>query len=878
MLITGADISSYGHFRDRAIDFGSERIVTVYGPNEAGKTTFSSFLVSMFFGFSPASEASHPYRSSDGSGIGGKLHFISDDRKRCSIERELRTTPRSLFVAGEGLFGDEVDLRNRTIPHADHVTRRVFEAVYALSLADMERVEAKTWDFIQDRLLGGLNMEFLRPARVVIETLEQDGKSYWRPDRRGKPLAAELEEHMRTVQKELRAARQNDARLREIADNIESLRRRHAELKKTRSELKRQHHQFTRVQPVLNFVRRIDELRKVAGDPSKYIDIPENPVVYLRNLEHRKQELYGRRDQLMESLREVASAESAYKPEHARLRAAEDEVRAWSSRVGRHEASVTEIEECEREIADDLARVQHLFSSTVSGMGVEQGLLILAKVDPRKLTGALDSVAKAERLSDRLSRVDVEEKHLVSSGIWIGAILAGVVIAIAGIVAGELLAVAAGLLFIVLGMVLRFHQRPSTRSPGIDDARAARDRALEELGGLLRPLEIVSDRRDSAGHNLTTDILRLHDAGKNLQRLLERKAKLRETVEDDRTRLQLLTKSVGTDNHAVPTILIARMMRDLEAANYRYQRSEEARQKRRPLIGERTTVTAALERLEKEEQLLASLLSELGDGDVRKGALALETMRKADSQANQLTETLEKNYPDWREIIESQEFDRDATGDSLDLGAVDVRLDEVENDLQNISSRLASSREQARALAKEDSVSDIESRIAGYREELQSVKVKRDRMELAAAILRRSEAAFREEHQPDVIRKANEYLKLVTIGRYDRLEVDDVTGELRLFDKDLQDFMPVNEPLSRGTLDQIYLALRMAIVDHLDMNHERIPLFLDEVFVNWDAKRRERAYAILKKIAVDRQVFIFTCHQWMVDEVDELLGSKIVKL
>ena len=47
-------------------------------------------------------------------------------------------------------------------------------------------------------------------------------------------------------------------------------------------------------------------------------------------------------------------------------------------------------------------------------------------------------------------------------------------------------------------------------------------------------------------------------------------------------------------------------------------------------------------------------------------------------------------------------------------------------------------------------------------------------------------------------------------------------------------------PVSTGTLEQAYLSLRLAIVDHLDRGGERLPLFVDEVFVNWDQERRAR--------------------------------------
>src|SRR5690606_3488410 len=95
---------------------------------------------------------------------------------------------------------------------------------------------------------------------------------------------------------------------------------------------------------------------------------------------------------------------------------------------------------------------------------------------------------------------------------------------------------------------------------------------------------------------------------------------------------------------------------------------------------------------------------------------------------------------------------------------------------------------------------------------------------------------------------AGEYLDLITGGRYVRLflEPTDKGERLTLQERGNPFPYPVEDvPISRGTLDQIYLALRLAVIDHLDADQEPMPLFLDEVFVNWDEGRRERALLLL---------------------------------
>jgi uncharacterized protein YhaN len=47
-------------------------------------------------------------------------------------------------------------------------------------------------------------------------------------------------------------------------------------------------------------------------------------------------------------------------------------------------------------------------------------------------------------------------------------------------------------------------------------------------------------------------------------------------------------------------------------------------------------------------------------------------------------------------------------------------------------------------------------------------------------------------------------------------------------------------------------------------------LFIDEVFVNWDPERRARGLEVLAGLSAARQLFVFTCHP----DVAEDLGSR----
>jgi uncharacterized protein YhaN len=64
--------------------------------------------------------------------------------------------------------------------------------------------------------------------------------------------------------------------------------------------------------------------------------------------------------------------------------------------------------------------------------------------------------------------------------------------------------------------------------------------------------------------------------------------------------------------------------------------------------------------------------------------------------------------------------------------------------------------------------------------------------------------------------------------------------------------------LSKGTLDQLYFALRLALVDLL-FPAANPPIFMDDPFVKFDPRRKRAAIGLCQEIANRKQVFLFTC-------------------
>ena len=64
--------------------------------------------------------------------------------------------------------------------------------------------------------------------------------------------------------------------------------------------------------------------------------------------------------------------------------------------------------------------------------------------------------------------------------------------------------------------------------------------------------------------------------------------------------------------------------------------------------------------------------------------------------------------------------------------------------------------------------------------------------------------------------------------------------------------------LSQGTLDELYLAVRLALCEQI--LPEDAPIFLDDALVNFDDTRMRAALTVLFELAERRQILLFSCH------------------
>lgn len=112
---------------------------------------------------------------------------------------------------------------------------------------------------------------------------------------------------------------------------------------------------------------------------------------------------------------------------------------------------------------------------------------------------------------------------------------------------------------------------------------------------------------------------------------------------------------------------------------------------------------------------------------------------------------------------------------------------------------------------------------------------------------------FYSDLQPSVVKTANEYLSIMTDGRY-VLDNNPASNEIAIKDNRS---VKTSDQWSSGLGDQVYLSIKMALAK--EVADESMPMLMDDILVRFDSSRKEAACKAISKFAEDNQVIMFTC-------------------
>lgn len=152
----------------------------------------------------------------------------------------------------------------------------------------------------------------------------------------------------------------------------------------------------------------------------------------------------------------------------------------------------------------------------------------------------------------------------------------------------------------------------------------------------------------------------------------------------------------------------------------------------------------------------------------------------------------------------------------------------------------------------------LQSRLAQLDREHERVEFEMEAMTAALDELALADEEMQSEFSPALSRSAAAILSRLTGGAYSALALD---RELNALVRGVGDPMLHESAfLSRGTADQLFLALRLALCEMILGGEDACPIVLDDALINFDDTRMGYALDYLEELSQRRQIILFSCH------------------
>ena len=290
--------------------------------------------------------------------------------------------------------------------------------------------------------------------------------------------------------------------------------------------------------------------------------------------------------------------------------------------------------------------------------------------------------------------------------------------------------------------------------------------------------------------------------------------------------------------------------------------NEEARSVDEAVFRAQADIERTGHQIQEIENSISSLLAEAAASSEQEFAERAEIFK----HRQQLVHELEKISIDTPEpgFLFDMHADEEAAFQAAqgELAELERRLVEARHETGRVEERITMmerSEERARALSRQETI------LARIDEAAEQWAV----ITLCRALLDETRRIYETERQPEVLRQASSFFNLMTEDRYARVIAPLDGGEIQVERADGVRLSP--QVLSRGTAEQLYLSMRLALVREYANHVDSLPVVFDDIFVNFDPGRSRSTFKALRELCLSHQVLLFTCHPHLLKQVEEVV-------
>ncbi|HAO6014926.1 TPA: AAA family ATPase [Listeria monocytogenes] len=893
MRITSIDIIGYGKWSDAHFN-NIANFQVFYGENEAGKSTIMAFIHSILFGFPTKQQSIPRMEPKNGGPYGGRLTLEDTPLGKVIIERLKGKATGDVRI----YYGDGQTAGEEKLPEIiGEIDRNTYEAIFSFDIHGLQNIHQwKKKEFERYLLATGTTGSdaLLKGAEALQKKLD----SLYKPSGRN-PLINQQLKKVKEAQQAFQNAKKQNAQYEELINEKEQAIVRQTELQKEKTTMRVELDALATLTDLWPLYQEWKALSNKASETTE-ATFPPDGVIRLEHLHLREKEWQNQLIQLEERQKNLISnnnyehsvffaeneAEVTYLIEtyaafgerEIQLKNLKQEIkfqqvdtkqplRIWSSEL---EQTMIHLKEKEQSHKEQQHYIQLKLKFTNDSE--EKLQKKIDQIEAEMWDNKTFQQAK-EKMQD--SPKTSKTKTMVSLGIFAVAFVLMIVFqAIWSVALVFVSALIVGYAFITTGkssptnneQILAFLEQKKIRqewqqllnemdmvASQMAELRAAENKLSEniyqhtmELRHFFSDLGINSEPSSNWLYELS--IYKKNSEKRQLaMELISKLEPLVEKQEAYRARLENLKLPIEyTDTEEKITFLRQGLL------YYRNHLTENAKlaEKLEQVTMQLDLVKQDLLLVKKEKADLLERANVSNEEDFRMAAMRVKEEQKWRERLVLIEAQLE---PEKREAL--NQYENQATIKEKEL-QLEESLRQIELEQEQIHASLAAQNHAIDKLEEGGTFAVLMQEFYSEKSKLQQISTEWTETKLALQMLQNTMQQLQEGKLPKTLKLASEYFNHLTSGNYRKVYLHD--NRLQVESKDSIPFFP--EELSQATKEQLYLAIRFALIDVIHKDFP-LPIIIDDGFVHFDSSRMGQMMQLLQKRKSENQVIFFTCHQ-----------------
>ncbi|ECW8276223.1 AAA family ATPase [Listeria monocytogenes] len=893
MRITSIDIIGYGKWSDAHFN-NIANFQVFYGENEAGKSTIMAFIHSILFGFPTKQQSIPRMEPKNGGPYGGRLTLEDTPLGKVIIERLKGKATGDVRI----YYGDGQTAGEEKLPEIiGEIDRNTYEAIFSFDIHGLQNIHQwKKKEF--ERYLLATGTTGSDALLKAAEALQKKLDSLYKPSGRN-PLINQQLKKVKEAQQAFQNAKKQNAQYEELINEKEQAIVRQTELQKEKTTMRVELDTLATLADLWPLYQEWKALSNKASETTE-ATFPPDGVIRLEHLHLREKEWQNQLIQLEERQKNLISnnnyehstffaeneAEVTYLIEtyaafgerEIQLKNIKQEIkfqqvdtkqplRIWSSELEETMIHLKEKEQSHKEQQHDIQLKLKFTNDSEEKLQKKIDQIEAEMWDNKTFQQAKEKMQDSPKTS--------KTKTMVSLGIFAVAFVLMIVFqAIWSVALVFVSALIVGYAFITTGkssptnneQILAFLEQKKIRqewqqllnemdmvASQIAELRAAENKLSENI--YQHTMELRHFFSD-LGINIEPSSNWLYDLSiykKNSEKrqlAMELISKLEPLVEKQEAyiaRLENLKLPIDyTDTEEKITFLRQGLL------YYRNHLTENAKlaEKLEQVTMQLDLVKQDLLLVKKEKADLLERANVSNEEDFRMAAMRVKEEQKWRERLVLIEAQLE---PEKREAL--NQYENQATIKEKEL-QLEESLRQIELEQEQLHASLAAQNHAIDKLEEGGTFAVLMQEFYSEKSKLQQISAEWTETKLALQMLQNTMQQLQEGKLPKTLKLASEYFNHLTSGNYRKVYLQD--NRLQVESKDSIPFFP--EELSQATKEQLYLAIRFALIDVIHKDFP-LPIIIDDGFVHFDSSRMGQMMHLLQKRKSENQVIFFTCHQ-----------------